>query len=175
MKRLALTLASILVLFGISTNLVCGQVTGCSSSDPGASSSLLLLNGTVNGQGITAANRTVTVAPGAPISGSFTVSINSAWSSSDVMAMGWTPTWGTPATSFVDLGNFSTPSSGMQRTISLNMSAPTAPGTYYVIAAFRAEFTAAQVMSATNWSLGYLDWNTGYAVADWSASCLGSA
>ncbi len=161
-----------LLLFGAATNFAYGQ---CSPSDPGASSSLILVSGTVNGQNVTPSGRIVTVAPGAPISGSLTVSINSAWSSADVMAMAWTPTWGASATSFVDLGGFETPVTGLQRTFSFNLNAPTSAGTYYIIAAFRAEYTAGQVMSATNWSLGYLDWNTGYAVVGWSSSTINTA
>jgi hypothetical protein len=144
-------------------------------ADPGQSSSLLLVNGTINQQNVTSSNRTVVVGAGAAITGSFNVTINSSWSSSDVMAMGVTPTWGQHSTSYVDLGGFSSPVTGLQRTINLNLTAPQAPGTYYVIAAFRAEFTAGQVMSCTNWSVGHLNWNTGYAVADWPTYTIDTA
>jgi hypothetical protein len=135
----------------------------------------MLVNGTINGQKVSPSSRTVVVPAGAPITGSFTVSITSAFTSNCVMAMGVTPTWGTPSTSYVDLGGFSTPVSGLQQTIDLNFTAPSAPGTYYIIAAFRAEFTAGEVMSCTNWQVGYLDWSTGYAVADWSTSTINTA
>jgi len=111
----------------------------------------------------------------AAITGSFTVTINSSWPSTDVMAMGVTPNWGTPSTSYIDLGGFSTPVTGLQSTIDLNLTAPSTPGTYYIIAAFEAEYTAGEVMSCTNWQVGYLDWSTGYAVADWATSTIKTA
>jgi hypothetical protein len=143
--------------------------------DPGSTSSLLLVSGNINGTSLVPGNATVLVAPGAAITGSFVVSINSSWPSNDVMAMGVTPNWGPPSSSFTDLGGFATPVSGLQRTITLNLTAPPFPGTYYVVAAFRAEFTAGQVMSATNWQVGSLNWNTGYAIADWPVSTMHSA
>jgi hypothetical protein len=146
-----------------------------SAQDPGATSSLLLQSGNINGTSLAPSNRTVVVAPGGAITGSFDVSINSSWSSADVMAMGVTPTWGTPSTSLVDLGAFATPVSGLEQTINVNLTAPTTPGTYYVIAAFRAEYTAAELMSCTNWSVGQVDWNTGYAIADWPAATINTA
>lgn len=141
----------------------------------GPTSSLLLINGSINGQSVGPANRTVVVSPGSTISGSFTVSINSTFPSNDVMAMGVTPTWGNPAASYTDLGGFGTPVSGLTRTITVNLTAPTTVGTYYIIAAYQAEFTAGEVMSCTNWQVGSLDWNSGYAVADWSASTIQTA
>ncbi len=144
-------------------------------ADPGQSSSLVLVNGTVNGQDVSPSKRTVVVQAGAPITGSFTVAINSSWSAGNVMDMGVTPTWGDPSTSYVDLGGFSTPVSGLQSTIDLNLTAPSAPGTYYVIAAFRDENNAGQVMSCTNSSVGSPNWGTGYAVADWSTPTIDTA
>ena len=146
-------------------------------------STLDLVSGTINGQNIAPKHRTITVAPGDAITGSFTVSINSYWYPEDVMVMGVTPNWGEPATSFTALGGFSNPAVGLQRTINLNLTAPTALGTYYIIAAYNATFTAAQVMSDTNWSAGHAlgfgrdwaDWNTGYAIAKWSASNIDTA
>jgi hypothetical protein len=146
-----------------------------SDVSPGESSSLVLVNGTINGKNVSPSNRTVVVAPGAAITGSFTVTINSSWPSTDVMAMGVTPNWGTPSTSYIDLGGFSTPVTGLQSTIDLNLTAPSTPGTYYIIAAFEAEYTAGEVMSCTNWQVGYLDWSTGYAVADWATSTIKTA
>ncbi len=145
------------------------------TTDPGATSSLLLISGTINGQSVSPGNATIMVAPGGAITGSFIVSVNSSWPSNDVMAMGVTPTWGQPASSFTDLGGFGSPTSNLQRTITLNLTAPTAAGTYYIVTAFRAEYTAAEVMSCTNWQVGSLNWNTGYAIADWTASTINNA
>src|SRR5262249_54902903 len=119
--------------------------------------------------------RTVSVSPGATVSGSITVQINSTWPSNATMAMGVTPSWGDRPTSYTDLGGFSTPVSNMSRTINLNYTAPNTPGTYYIIAAFRGEFNAGQVMSATNWTVGQLYWNDSDDIAGWQASTIDTA
>ena len=142
---------------------------------PDATSTLKLVSGTIAGQSVSPSNRTITVSPGASVSGSFSVQINSTWASNAVMAMGVTPTWGSHATSFTDLGGFSTPVSGLSRTIQVNYTAPSTPGTYYIIAAFQAEYTAAQVMSCTSWAVAAPVWNNGDDVADWSSSTIDTA
>ena len=143
-------------------------------TDPGQTSSLRLVSGTVAGQSVSPSNPAITVAPGAALSGSFTVQINSSWPST-VMAMGATPTWGSHAASYEDLGGFSTPVTGLSRNVPVNWTAPTAPGTYYVVAAFRAESDAAYLMSCTIWSYGVPVWNDGNDVADWPAATIEAA
>lgn len=155
--------------------LVAAAASTAVAADPGASSSLVLVSGTINGQNVSPSNRTVSVSPGSAINGSFQVTITSTWPSFCVMSMGLTPTWGDPSTSYIDLGHFGTPVSGLQQTIDVNFTAPTEPGTYYITAAFRAELNAGDVMSATNWSMGYLDWSTGYAVAYWAVPTINTA
>jgi uncharacterized protein (TIGR03437 family) len=144
-------------------------------TDPAATSSLKLVSGTVNGQSVSPSNPGVNVTAGTALSGSFVVQVNSTYPSSAVMSMGATPTWGTPSTSFVDLGGFSTPASGLNRTVTVNWTAPTTPGMYYIVAAFGGEYSAAALMSCTNWSYGNPNWNSGDAIADWSASSIESA
>ncbi len=156
-----------------------GVVSPVALSGP-TSSTLTLVSGEIDGQAVSPTSRTVNVQPGDPVAGSFTVAISSNWYPADVMAMGVTPTWGDPAASFTDLGGFANPSSDLQRTISLNLTAPSTPGTYYIIAAYGATFTASQVMSGTNWSAGaaegqgagFADWETGDAIADWAQSTI---
>ncbi|MCC6394326.1 MAG: hypothetical protein IT167_27265 [Bryobacterales bacterium] len=145
------------------------------SPDPGANSSLQLISGTLGGQSISPSNRTITVSPGASLAGSFLVQVNSAWASNAVMAMGWTPSWGSHSASYHDLGGFSTPVSGLQRTVNVNLSAPSTPGTYYITTAFRGEFTSAQVMSCTNWAVGTVYWDNGDDIADWTAATVAEA
>jgi beta-glucanase (GH16 family) len=160
---------------GGNSNAANFTVGGSASQDQGSTSSLLFVSGALAGQALSSSNVTITVAPGATISGDFNVQINSTYPSSAVMAMGVTPTWGAPQSSFTDLGGFATPASGLQATVPINLTAPSTPGTYYIIAAFRGEFAAAQLMSCTNWSVGSVEWNTGYPIADWSASTIETA
>jgi hypothetical protein len=63
----------------------------------------------------------------------------------------------------------------MQRAINLKLTAPATPGTYYIIAAFRAEYTAAEVMSCTNWAAGSPNWSSGDAIAEWSTATIYAA
>jgi len=143
------------------------------AQDPGATSSLRLVSGTINGQSVAPGFPQVVVAPGAAISGSFLVTIKSTYES--VMAMGLTPTWGAHATSFVDLGGFSTPVTGLKRTVNVSLTAPSTPGVYYIITAFRAEFTAAEVMSCTSWTDPSPVWDNGDDVAGWSTETIAIA
>jgi hypothetical protein len=147
------------------------------AQDPGASSSLMLVNGTIAGQAVSPTSRVVNVLPGAALSGQFVVQINSTWPSGTVMSMGMTPTWGDHSSSFIDLGGFATPTAvgGLPLTIPVNLTVPSTPGTYYIIAAFRSEVSAAQVMSGTLSVLGAAYWNSGYDIADWSASTIAGA
>ena len=145
------------------------------TSDAGAISRLTLISGTVNGQPLTSGSRTVAVAPGAALSGQLQVEATTAWPGGSVVSMGVTPSWGNHATSYVDLGAVTTPASGLARTIPISLTAPTAPGVYHVIAAFRADVTAGNVMSATNYTVGQDVWNNGDDVADWSADRIAVA
>jgi hypothetical protein len=91
------------------------------------------------------------------------------------MAMGITPNWGNHATSYRDLGGFGTPVTGFSRTATVNFTAPSAPGAYYIIAAYHGEYSASSVMSSTNWSVGSPVWDDGDDVADWPAAAIEEA
>lgn len=160
-------------VFSAQNSFTTAQNTG--TSDPGASSALQLVSGTINGQALSPSSRTVSVAPGTALIGSFVVQANSSFPSTSTVAMGLTPTWGTHSTSYTDLGTLPTPATGVQRSITVNATAPSTPGTYYLIAAFRSEPNAAQVMSATDSSYGSPVWGNGDDVADWSPTTIGIA
>jgi Short C-terminal domain len=161
-----------LMLVGV---LLLGPRWPAAGADAAAESSLRLVGGEINGQSITPDRRRVIVRPGERIAGSVRVLVNSSWPSFCAMAMGVTPSWGDHATSYLDLGGFSTPVNGLERTISLNLTAPSTAGAYHVIAAFSATFTAGQVMSCTNWSAGQDVWNNRDDIADWPAAVIEAA
>lgn len=150
-------------------------VVGASSDDPGATSSLLLVSGTVNGQYVTASNRTLTVMPGDLLSGQLQVQINSTFASGTPMALGLTSSWGIRQTGYADLGDFPTPTTGLSKTIPVYMEAPSEPGTYYIITAFYGDYTAGQVMSATHSSVGSLVWYNGDDIAGWTPTTINTA
>ena len=149
-----------------------GTVPG---SVPQDTSSLRVTGGTLAGQNVSSVNPSLTISPGASISGSFTVSITSTFPSNAVMSIGVTPSWGNPAASFADLGHFSTPTTNQTLTIPVSYVAPSTPGTYYIVAAFNGEFDAAHVLSCTNWTYGSAIWNDGNDVAAWSPSQITAA
>ena len=144
-------------------------------ADPGATSSLTLVSGTLNGQTVSPSSRTVTVQSGNSLVGSFVVQVNSTFASNAALAMGVTPNWAAHSTSFKDLGSFATPVTGLLRTINVNVTVPTTPGTYYLIAAFGNQTSAAQVMSSTDSSYGTAVWGNGDDVADWSPTAISIA
>ncbi|MBK9171197.1 MAG: hypothetical protein IPM24_27575 [Bryobacterales bacterium] len=150
-------------------------VSAPAPSNPGLDSSLQLVGGTLNATALSASNRTVTVVPGALISGSIQVAIDSAWPTGTTMAMGLTPTWGNPAAAMTDSGGFTTPAAGLNRTVNVGLTAPTTPGTYHLIAAFRAEPSAAHVLSATSASAGNPIWGDGNDVAAWTQTLIDAA
>lgn len=144
-------------------------------TDPGGTSSLLLVNGTISGQTVSAVNHAISVNPGASITGQFTVQVNSTFPTGSTMSMGVTPTWGDHATGYTDLGGFTTPIIGMGKTVDVNLTAPTTPGTYYIVVAFRDESSAVYVMSGTTAASGAPVWNNGDDVADWSPAAINAA
>ncbi|MBZ5536275.1 MAG: FG-GAP-like repeat-containing protein [Acidobacteriia bacterium] len=164
------------ITFGMDADYTATAIYGSTGNDPGATSSLVLVGGSLAGQTLSPSNRTVTVAAGTSLSGQVTVQLNSAWPANTTMAMGVTPNWGTHSTSFVDPGGFTTPVSGLNRNIPVNLTAPSLPGTYYITTAFGGEASAAYLMSCTSGSNpnGPV-WNNGDDVADWSAPTIATA
>src|SRR3989338_7026118 len=116
--------------------------------DPGQTSSLILQSGSINGQAVSASNRVVTVSPGAAITGTVTLNHNSQLPTNINTPLGVTRTWGGPETGFTGFGDAKGVGS---KTVSFSYAAPAAPGTYYLIFAYRAEITYSNVFSMTNW------------------------
>jgi len=122
-----------------------------------------LLNGTVAGQTVAPGQYAITVAPGATIQGSFSVRIHNAMPSSAIAPLAATPTWGTPSTSYWEVDPW-LPSGDSTRTVQVNLTAPSTPGTYYVAVAMGGTYNSAQLMSGTH--PGYpADWVNGNKVA----------
>jgi len=140
-------------------------------------SSLRVKSGTLAEQALSPSNPSIVVTAGAPISGTFVVGITSTFPSNAVMSIGVTPSWGNHATSYTDLGHFSTPTTDKPLNVTVNYTAPQAPGTYYIVTAFNGEFNAGQVLSCTNWSTGNGSpvWDDGNDVAGWSAAQMAEA
>lgn len=141
------------------------------SSDPGLTSSLFLLNGTINNQKIDPNNRTIIVNPGDHIIGNITTQYTSTYGSNAVMVFAHTPSFGDPAQQCVFDGNFATPDTNIKK-FNIDNYAPTVPGTYHIIFAFRGEYTGQQVCSSTNWAYGNPVWYDGNDLANISQSLI---
>jgi uncharacterized protein (TIGR03437 family) len=175
-KRSALLKVSIIIL-------AARGILAAQAGASGAPASLTLVSGTLgtnggyDGQAITAANRVITVLPGAPFGGSVTFQLKS----TDAMhiLLGVTPNWGDRTTSYVNGGNFSgaVPAFGSSNTLAtyLNFTAPSSPGTYWIIAAAGNEGSVANLLSCTSSIAGNAVWNDGNDVADWSLSTIQTA
>ncbi len=148
--------------------------TQCPEGDPGCTSTLFLTSGNINGQDINPSERNVVVSPEEAISGNIDVSYTSTYGSNAVMAFGGTPNWGDHASSYVTFSPVNTPASGSQ-SVPVNYIAPTTPGTYRIILAYRAEYTTGQVFSMTNWPYGSDVWNDGNDIASWTSNMTDGA
>jgi len=110
--------------------------------------------------------KSIQVNPHSQITGSLDISTYNSGPGFAVYVMGTTPTWGDHASSFWSVGSY--PPGQSTATITIDVTAPSTPGTYYLIVAGRWELAASQVMSGTNWAVGHLDWNQGHDVAGWN-------
>jgi hypothetical protein len=59
--------------------------------------------------------------------------------------------------------------------VPIDLTAPEAVGTYYILFGLRGEFTMEQVFSGTNWTYGSVVWNNGNDFHDMSADELAYA
>ncbi|HYD02691.1 MAG TPA: LamG-like jellyroll fold domain-containing protein [Alphaproteobacteria bacterium] len=138
-------------------------------SDPGASSSLNLVSGTINNQAVSSSSRTIVVAPGSSITGQVSLNSQSAWPSTISRPLISTPNWGNHESSYVWHGN------ATSKTVPINFIAPATSGTYYIIFAYRGEVDGGDVASMTNWATNPEVWNDGNDVADWNESMINTA
>jgi hypothetical protein len=142
----------------------------CDTTPVGGNGTVLLTGGQLNGEPVGPANWTVTVSPGAPISGSVQLAALNRMGSNAVAPFGYTWTWGPRTSSIAGISGW-IPTGASSWTIPVNLTAPSTPGTYFILFAFRGEFNLAQVMSVTNWSAGGPVWNDGNDLVDVS-ECL---
>ncbi len=90
----------------------------------------------------------------------------SPWMSASVMLAG-VPSWGDPATSWIELGSFATPARNATRFTMVPITAPAKPGRYRLLLVLGAESDAAHIASGTNWAAGAPRWGDGNDIAHW--------
>lgn len=141
---------------------------------PNGHSTLRLVSGTINGQVISPARRSIVVKRGDSISGEIHLQYSSFWASASVI-LGATPTWGNRRKNFIDLAPLVTPEVNQPRRASVSFRAPDKPGIYHIIFAFDAEGNVEDFMSGTNWKMPNPVWNDGNDIVDWSPRQLAHA
>jgi hypothetical protein len=135
---------------------------------------LKIVSGTGMFSSISPTNRTITVSPGQSITGTMTLNANNALTPDAVAPLIGTTSWGDHSSSWWLINSW-IPTGSSTQTTNVNVTAPTTPGTYYLIFAFQGEMNGAQVASATNWATGQIVWNDGNDIAGFSAQQIALA
>ena len=121
--------------------------------------------GTLNGTPINPSDPVLTVNTGASITGTLNVQAIYSGPSGNVVPFGYTPSWGSHSSSYVTVVS-DLPVGTSPYDVSINLIAPTTPGTYYLTFASNAEMNLGWTMSQTNWTTGSYSWDDGKDIAD---------
>jgi len=135
---------------------------------------IFLTGGTLAGQSLSASNWQVTVQPGAAISGTVQGQTTNTMGSNAVAPFGYTWTWGNRQSSIVTVNSWIN-TGATSFSVPISLTAPSSPGTYYILFGFNGEYDMTQVLSCTNWASGDPVWNDGNDYFDMSGSQLTAA
>jgi DNA-binding SARP family transcriptional activator len=139
---------------------------------------LRLVSGEVAGQHVDSVRRTVTVEPGASLSGTIRVRTLTTMLDAAIL-MGAVATWGDRRTNYMPLRAL--PSHGMVevdvRLEDANapgraLRAPASPGRYRLVVVFLPETEMRYIASMTNWLVGTPSWHDGNDIVDWDRPVL---
>lgn len=135
-------------------------------------SKLFLASGSaLNGVGILSSSNTITVSAGTSITGTIKLTSENDYSSSAVVPVIYSPTWGDRTTSYRTISPWvATGTSHLSTDITL--TAPSTAGTYFIIFASSGEMDGGNIASMTNWNAGANVWNDGNDLVDLTESEL---
>ena len=136
---------------------------------------VFLNRATMNGKQIDNSNPSLSVTPGQTISGTVGLTVENDHGGHAVFVVEATPTWGDHRSSYWRLPIFVPAFGAAQEDVNINLTAPSAPGTYAIIFAAQAEFSGGYVASATHWPSGSPRWDNGDDIAGWSLSQINFA
>lgn len=132
----------------------------------GGSGTLLLGQGTLNGQNLDQNNWTVSVQRGQDIGGSIRCNAKNTMGSGAVVQFGYTWTWGNREKAYRSLPSRIPNGRTSTQDVSISLTAPMTPGVYYVFIVFSGEYNLDQVFSMSNWSARRIKWNDGNDIVD---------
>lgn len=137
------------------------------ATDPGTVT--LISGGNVNGQQVDASHYWITVDPGQSLTGVIAVEATNNLGANAVAPLGYTVTWGDRIAQPVCSDSWI--STGVNDfSISIDKTAPTTPGDYYIVLSFAGRYDIGQVMSNTTAGLS-AKWNDGNDLGwDWTAT-----
>jgi hypothetical protein len=121
--------------------------------------------GVLNGSTINSQSNEINVRAGANISGKINLKSTNSRSGGDIVPVIYQPSWGTRQTSFSTITGW-VGTGSKELSVNLNLSAPSATGTYFIYFASSAEKTSEQVASSHNWAAGAVKWGDGNDIAD---------
>jgi len=140
----------------------------------GEGSYVKIISGNLSGQDITATNPEITVVPSEQLSGNFEISVKNAGRSGDIFPIVATPNWGGHETNYWCVASHQSP--GIKtHTVNVDLTAPSTPGTYYLIIAAQWEMSCANIASGTNWTVEENHWNDGNDLAEWDEALIEEA
>lgn len=172
-RRLAVTAAIVLsALLIVATQAATPQTADAASTSPTITSAAQCITGGVPGvtqavrpgrltvtggtgafAGVSSHMLSLTITPGGTLSGQVDLLADNTGQSFDIAPLIATPSWGNPATSYRTVDS-SIPTGTGTYIASMNVIAPTRPGTYHLLFAFALEEHGYNVASATNWAAG---------------------
>lgn len=133
------------------------DVNGCPISYTG-DTVLLRQGGQLNGQSVDMDNYHIKVSSGDQIIGSIAVRVRNGHRAGAVVPVAASVTWGERENQPWLVSSHINPG-WHDLTVSVNKTAPDAPGIYYIIIANAGEYTATQILSATNWAYNRDVWD----------------
>ncbi len=188
-RRLAVTAAIVLsALLIVATQAATPQTADAASTSPTITSAAQCITGGVPGvtqavrpgrltvtggtgafAGVSSHMLSLTITPGGTLSGQVDLLADNTGQSFDIAPLIATPSWGNPATSYRTVDS-SIPTGTGTYIASMNVIAPTRPGTYHLLFAFALEEHGYNVASATNWAAGVPpQWGDGSNIAQFNA------
>ena len=137
--------------------------------DPGYTGGFITItSGVLAGQTVVPANPLVVLPGGAQLQGTVSIHVVNNGDPANVFPVCGTTSWGDHASSGWTINGWQSPG-GADYDVPIDVTVPSAPGTYYLFFAGAWEMDCSNIISCTNWANpGGNVWNDGYDVADWS-------